>query len=190
MTSSPFHPLVSWLLYPVYAWQGIGVRLKTERMLPPAGLPVGEIAGKDPAIRLLVLGDSSSAGVGVSDAWQGLCVRLAVHLQGRTGRKVIWRAAGFNSATSGQLRDHVVPNLERGLWTHIVLTTGTNDTKNFHSTAALQTGVRRPALCAEGAVAGGAYRLVESHRFSRCAGHAGPSRPYSGGAGERNQQDG
>ncbi len=130
---SPFHPLVSWLLYPVYAWQGIGVRLKTERMVPPGGLLVGEIAGKEPAIRLLVLGDSSAAGVGVSDPWQGLGVRLAVHLQGRTGRKIIWRTAGFNSATSGQLRDHVVPNLERGLWTHIVLTTGTNDTKNFHS---------------------------------------------------------
>lgn len=133
MKAAPFHPLLSWFLYPVYAWQGINVRLKTERMIPPVGLPVGEIAGKDPAIRLLVLGDSSAAGVGVTDAWQGLCVRLAIYLQGRTGRKVIWRAAGFNSATSGQLRDHVVPNLERGMWTHIVLSTGTNDTKNFHS---------------------------------------------------------
>jgi lysophospholipase L1-like esterase len=133
MKSSPIHPLVSWLLYPVYAWQGVGVRLRTERMLPPGGLPTGEIAGKDPAIRLLVLGDSSAVGVGTADAWQGLCVRLAVHLQGRTGRKIIWRAAGFNSATSGQLRDHVVPNLERGFWTHIVLAIGTNDAKNFHS---------------------------------------------------------
>ncbi|MCO4317562.1 SGNH/GDSL hydrolase family protein [Phyllobacterium sp. 21LDTY02-6] len=133
MKPEPFHPLVSWLLFPLYAWQGLGVRRSRERLLPPTGLPVGEIAGKDPAIRLLVLGDSSAAGVGVTDAWHGICVRLAVHLQGRTGRKVIWRAAGFNSATSGQLRDHVVPNLERGMWTHIVLTIGTNDAKNFHS---------------------------------------------------------
>ncbi len=161
--SKPFHPLVSWLLYPVYAWQGIGVRLKTERMLPPAGLPVGEIAGKDPAIRLLVLGDSSSAGVGVSDAWQGLCVRLAVHLQGRTGRKVIWRAAGFNSATSGQLRDHVVPNLERGLWTHIVLTTGTNDTKNFHSTLRFK---RNSAACSMRSRRGGRRRISSGRKSS------------------------
>ena len=44
-----------------------------------------------------------------------------------------WRAAGFNSATSGQIRDHVLPNLSADRWTHIVLAIGTNDTKNFHS---------------------------------------------------------
>ncbi len=44
-----------------------------------------------------------------------------------------WRAAGFNSATSGQIRDHVLPNLSADPWTHIVLAIGTNDTKNFHS---------------------------------------------------------
>ncbi|TIW76338.1 MAG: SGNH/GDSL hydrolase family protein, partial [Mesorhizobium sp.] len=35
--------------------------------------------------------------------------------------------------TSGQIRDHVLPNLSADPWTHIVLAIGTNDTKNFHS---------------------------------------------------------
>jgi lysophospholipase L1-like esterase len=46
---------------------------------------------------------------------------------------VRWRAAGFNSAVSGQIRDFVVPNLVRDPYTHIVLAIGTNDIKNFHS---------------------------------------------------------
>ena len=63
----------------------------------------------------------------------GLAAQLAALLAASTARAVRWRAAGFNSATSGQLRDHVVPNLAADPWTHIVLAVGTNDIKNFHS---------------------------------------------------------
>jgi lysophospholipase L1-like esterase len=31
------------------------------------------------------------------------------------------------------MRDHVVPNLSADAWTHIVVSVGTNDAKNFHS---------------------------------------------------------
>lgn len=91
------------------------------------------LAGRGEPVRLLVLGDSSAASVGIDDSEKGLAARLAHALNRDTGRSVAWRAAGFNSATSGQLRDHVVPNLAPEPWTHIVLSVGTNDTKNFHS---------------------------------------------------------
>ena len=87
----------------------------------------------DPAIRLLVVGDSSAAGVGIETTNGLLAVRLAQCIANRTGRRVVWRAAGFNSATAGQLRDFVVPNLAPEPWTHIVLAVGTNDAKNFHT---------------------------------------------------------
>lgn len=137
--------LLSWLLLPVYVWQGIALRRHVERMIPPAGPAHGSVglalvqgssatdeAGDLPQIRLLVLGDSSAAGVGVERIEDGLACRLAERLHDLTGRPVLWRAAGFNSAASADLRDHVVPNLAREPYTHLLLTTGTNDVKNFH----------------------------------------------------------
>jgi len=126
-------PLLSWLAFPVYIWQGLGVRRRTPRM-PPAGGPVRHrIDGKEPEIRLLVLGDSSAASVGIESSEQGLAAELSRLIAARTGSAVVWRAAGFNSATSGQIRDHVLPNLAPEPWTHIVVSIGTNDAKNFHS---------------------------------------------------------
>ncbi len=126
-------PLLTWLAFPVYVWQGVGVRLRTERMVPAQGPVLHRIEGNDPEIRLLVLGDSSAASVGIGRSEDGLAAQLGRLIAERTGRAVTWRAAGFSSATSGQLRDFAVPNLAPEPWTHIVLTIGTNDAKNFHS---------------------------------------------------------
>ena len=125
--------LATWLALPVYAWQGLGVRRRTSRLLPAIGPTTGAIDGAEPAVALLVLGDSSAASVGIEQAENGLAAQLAQLIAGDSGRTVKWRAAGFNSATSGQLRDHVVPNLAADPWTYIVLAIGTNDIKNFHS---------------------------------------------------------
>lgn len=126
-------PLLSWLALPVYVWQGLGVRRRTPRMLPASGPVRHRIAGAEPEIRLLVLGDSSAASVGIESSEQGLAAELSRLVAAQTGRAVVWRAAGFNSATSGQIRDHVLPNLAPEPWTHIVLSVGTNDAKNFHA---------------------------------------------------------
>jgi lysophospholipase L1-like esterase len=128
-----FLALLTWLAFPIYIWQGLGVRRRTTRMLPAQGPVMHDLPGKAPAISLLVLGDSSAASVGIGSSENGLAAQLAVLISQSTGRSVRWRAAGFNSATSGQIRDHVLPNLSADPWTHIVLTIGTNDTKNFHS---------------------------------------------------------
>ncbi len=125
--------LATWLAFPVYVWQGLAVRRRTTRMVPAQGPVIHDMPGEEPAIRLLVLGDSSAASVGIGRSEDGLAHQLALMIAERTGRAVRWRAAGFNSATSGQIRDHVLPNLAPDAWTHIVLTIGTNDTKNFHS---------------------------------------------------------
>lgn len=127
--------LLSWFAFPAYVWQGVGVRLRTTRMLPAEGPVVHHVRGKGDPVRLLVLGDSSAASVGIGHTDGGLASRLAQMIARRTGRPVDWRAAGFNSATSGQIRDHVLPNLAHDGWTHIVLCVGTNDAKNFHTVA-------------------------------------------------------
>ena len=125
--------LLSWFAFPVYVWQGLGVRRRTSRMLPAQGPVMHDIAGHEPTVSLLVLGDSSAASVGIEKSEYGLAAQLAGLIAECTGRAVRWRAAGFNSATSGQIRDFVLPNLSADPWTHVVVAIGTNDTKNFHS---------------------------------------------------------
>lgn len=125
--------LLSWLALPVYIWQGVGVRLRTERMAPADGPVVHRVPGEGEPVRLLVLGDSSAASVGIAHTDGGLAARLAPLVAEAAGRPVEWRAAGFNSATVGQVRDFVVPNLAPEPWTHIVVAVGTNDAKNFHT---------------------------------------------------------
>jgi lysophospholipase L1-like esterase len=102
-------------------------------MLPAKGPVRHRIDGATPEIRLLALGDSSVASVGIEESQHGVAASLARLLNEKTGRAVMWRAAGFNSATSGQIRDHVLPNLDNEQWSHILLVVGTNDAKNFHS---------------------------------------------------------
>ncbi|WP_156417820.1 SGNH/GDSL hydrolase family protein [Aureimonas sp. AU4] len=123
----------SWLLYPVYVWQGLGLRRRIERMPPPPGPCQGHLGSGEPEIRLLVLGDSSAAGVGVATMEESLAARLAERLSVLSGRAVSWSSRGANSATSAEVRDFVVPNLDREPFTHILLSIGTNDVKNWHS---------------------------------------------------------
>jgi len=126
----------SWLLLPVYVWQGVALRRRIERMTPPDGVASGSLgvpAGGDAAIRLLVLGDSSAAGVGVTHMDEALAARLAERLFALTGCSVSWQAVGSNSAVSAEIRDFVVPNLAPVPYTHILLSAGTNDVKNFHT---------------------------------------------------------
>lgn len=130
---NPIRSMLSWAAFPAYVWQGLGVRRRQIRMVPPQGPVRHLIAGEGEPVRLLVLGDSSAASVGIERADRGLAAQLSQLIAGRTGRPVVWRAAGFNSATSGQIRDHVLPNLAADDWSHIVLAVGTNDAKNFHS---------------------------------------------------------
>lgn len=134
---------LSWLMFPVYVWQGIGARRRIERMPPPDGGVSGFFgteAIRDATIRLLVIGDSSAAGLGVANIEDSLAPKLAERLYALTGLPVFWRTAGSNSAVSAEVRDHVVPNLAREAFTHIVVMIGTNDAKNFHGARKFKKG--------------------------------------------------
>ena len=157
---------------PVYAWQGLGVRRRTSRLLPAAGPATGAIDGAEPAFSLLVLGDSSAASVGIEQIGER-ARRTACRADRRKHRRAVrWRAAGFNSATSGQIRDHVVPNLAADPWTHIVLAVGTNDIKNFHSLPRFKKEFGGLLYALARQMAGSPHRLAAGHRDDRRAGAA------------------
>jgi len=125
----------SWLGLPVYVWQGLAVRRKTNplRMAPPAQIPVVELKGKGKLLSILVIGDSSAAGVGVEKFEDCVAGRLPHLLKTKTGRPIRVKTSGHNSATSKHIRDFVIPNLAEETYDYIVLKIGTNDAKNFHT---------------------------------------------------------
>jgi lysophospholipase L1-like esterase len=80
-------------LGPLLLWQGRRVRATALR-LPEAA---GERAAQGGALRLLIVGDSSAAGVGASHQDEALAGRLAQALAARLGEPVGWQLV----ATSG-----------------------------------------------------------------------------------------
>lgn len=80
-------------LAPLLVWQGRQVRRRALR-LPEASGPREGVAGQgtgEPCLRLLVVGDSSAAGVGVAHQHQALAEPLARALAKRLGGPVAWQ---------------------------------------------------------------------------------------------------
>ncbi len=128
-----FTVALTWLSLPVYLWQGLAVRRKAVRSSPPTPQSVEPAEGSGTPYHLLLLGDSSAAGVGVDDINLSLGGQMLKLLAEQTGRPVKIEIIGSNSATAGQIRDFVLPHIERRDFTHIIINIGTNDAKNFHT---------------------------------------------------------
>ncbi len=125
--------LSSWLLFPVYIVQGLWIRGRADRSFPAEGVVEGSVEGKAPFINLLVIGDSSAASAGIAVRANGLASQLARQLNAKTGRAIQYTTSGHHGAVSEEIRDFVVPNLERQNYSHIIIALSTNDIKNFHT---------------------------------------------------------
>jgi lysophospholipase L1-like esterase len=126
--------LFSWLAFPVYIFQGLLVRQRALRLSPATGPRSGQFGPGDAPYKILTIGDSSAAAVGIEKTSGALCCHLSEKLHARSGKSVEWHISGHNSAVAGEIRDVVVPNLEPVDYTHIIIMLGTNDIKNWHTT--------------------------------------------------------
>ena len=144
------------LLGPVLLWQGRRVRVTALR-LPEAAGPRA-IDGGD--LRLLIVGDSSAAGVGAPHQDEALAGRLAQALATRLGAPVGWQLI----ATSGHRSAHALAALhaaEVGPADVLVTALGVNDVVDqvrpadaiaalhqLHALAVERAGVRLSIHCA------------------------------------------
>jgi len=100
--------LLFWPGVPLIAAQGLWLRRTAYRAPPAQGERHGEVAvaaASGPPLRLLCLGDSIIAGVGVAQLIDALPGQFARALAAATQRPVVWRAEGRNGATlAGTLR--------------------------------------------------------------------------------------
>ena len=88
-------------LVPVYAAQALAFLVRIERLPEAQGLRRG-YTGQGAPMRLLILGDSSAAGVGVAHQGDALSGQMLRHLTGQ--RRVLWQLVARSGATTAQAR--------------------------------------------------------------------------------------
>ena len=129
-------------LLPVLLAQGKGVRRRTPRLPDAAGPTEGVVRGGGEPLRLLVLGESTVAGIGAAAHERALTGRVAATLAERTGRAVRWRAAG-RSGASAREAVALAAALPDERADAIVISLGVNDTLRFRPPALWARDVAR-----------------------------------------------
>ena len=126
---------------PVLYVQGKRLRRVTP-ILPAAALPWhGTEPGENP-LRLVVLGDSTSAGVGAATQQKGLAGNLAREFSTRWARGVEWRAVGESGATSHDLLKRFMVEALAQPIDLLFLTVGANDALGLRTRRAFGRDVR------------------------------------------------
>ena len=111
-------------LLPVAVLQGRRLR-RTTPVLPEAPGPREGDVGTGEPLRLVCLGDSTIAGVGLDDSTLAVTCQLARRLA--HGHHVTWRAVGRTGATAATARSELVPLLTDSPADVLVLSVGVND---------------------------------------------------------------
>lgn len=91
-------------LAPLLLWQGRRVRRVTPRLPEATGPRAGRRPGQGAPLRLLVVGDSSAAGVGVTRSSQALIGQLLDQLAAQTARPLVWRVVARTGVTTEEAR--------------------------------------------------------------------------------------
>lgn len=140
--------LLALLFLPLLIWQAWRLNHRVLR-LHEADDVSGIVSGPGPALRLLLMGESTSAGVGASSNDEALAGHLARALAARLGRAVHWRVIGINGYTIRQTRRYLCPRVAGGSADVVLIVHGFNDTVGWtsptHWTRELQTVMRQLA---------------------------------------------
>jgi lysophospholipase L1-like esterase len=126
---------------PVLLVQGRRLRRDTPRLADAAAPWSGTLDGPDP-LRLLVLGDSTAAGVGVESQHDGLPGNLARELSTHLGRGVEWTAIGENGATARDLLERFIQPATERPYDIVFLSIGANDALTLRSRGAFGRDIR------------------------------------------------
>ena len=134
---------VWWLLFvllsPVLVVQALLTRRRAIRLAPAQGPQSGRVGdGAEPALRLLLIGESTVAGVGVESQAQGLACCLAQQWAERSGRCVVWQALGENGITAAEAVERLLPQVRAQPFDQVLLVFGVNDTTHLSSRAGWQ----------------------------------------------------
>lgn len=134
--------LLAGLLAPLWlplAWHARRHALR----LPPAAGPQSGLAGgpgTGAALQLLLIGESTVAGVGVETQAEGLAAQLAQALA-TSEQAVAWRALGENGITAAEAAERLLPQSLDAPAALVLLVFGVNDCTHFSSRRAWRAGL-------------------------------------------------
>ncbi len=101
------HVAGKWLLLPLLLWQGWRVRQRALRLPEAAGNREGVSGTGRVCLRVLIVGDSSAAGVGAKTQTQALAGRLSEALAQRLNGSVVWQLVARTGDTTADALDAV-----------------------------------------------------------------------------------
>lgn len=122
------------LLMPILVMQGRRTRRRTPRLPPAQGPCHGRCGGSnEPSLKLLAIGESTVAGVGVADMRQALGAQTASKISERYGVTVEWHSCGRNGATIAEALPELLSAnlLEKA--DVVLVAFGVNDTTAFRT---------------------------------------------------------
>ena len=131
--------LIAAPLYPLLAWQGRRTRAMTPRLPGASDQAYGLCSHGNPAVdkyRVLGIGESPVAGVGVANYEEAITAQLAKALAGQLDAAVEWQALGQNGARLSWARQALpafrhAQNQALPTWDVILVAFGVNDTTSF-----------------------------------------------------------
>lgn len=141
-----------WLATFALAPLAVPLALRTRRTALRLPLAEGEVHGLAGAalpgepFRLLLVGESTVAGVGVKRLDQALVVCLAEALAERMQRPVRWHACGENGITAEQARQRLLPEALKESADLALLVFGVNDTTHLTTRKRWQAALRGMAV--------------------------------------------
>jgi lysophospholipase L1-like esterase len=136
-------------LYPLVALQGTVTRRRVP-CLPGVKTPCrGLVPGQGAAIRVLAVGESTVAGVGLAHGEETVAATTARALARLTRRPVAWQGHGLSGATVSDAAQRLLPRVAAEPADLLIIAFGVNDTIAYRSPtafaddlAALATAVR------------------------------------------------
>ncbi|MDZ7791796.1 MAG: SGNH/GDSL hydrolase family protein [Xanthomonadales bacterium] len=118
---------VSLLGAPLYWLQGRRVRRKTPRLDEAPGKRSGRVPGAEPVFRIVGLGESPMAAVGLSDQAEGVVPILAGQLAAASPRRIEWQTAARSGATARFTADELLPQVDVAPTDLVIIALGVND---------------------------------------------------------------
>lgn len=111
---------------PLLFLQGAIARWKIG-LLPDAAGPTSGVTGEGDETTLLVIGESTVAGLGAGTHQQALAGRFAHHLSRHIGKRVSWDAVGRAGVTARRTINELLPLIPRADYGHILVAVAGND---------------------------------------------------------------
>src|SRR5882672_1564549 len=123
-------------LFPLVALQGTVTRRRVP-CLPPVKTPCrGVVPGRGSAIRVLAVGESTVAGVGLTHGDETVAATTARALARQTNRPVAWQGHGLSGATVSQAAEELLPRIAAEPVDLLIIAFGVNDSIAYRSPAA------------------------------------------------------